>query len=32
VFDRDRGEIRLRRLLIRHARRYAAPGQKASVA
>src|SRR5881397_3608462 len=32
VFDRDGGEIRLRRLLIRHERRYAAPGQKASVA
>src|SRR5207245_2495457 len=31
VFDRDGGEIRLRRLLVRHARRYAAPGQKGSV-
>jgi len=31
VLDRNRREIRFRGLLVRHARRYAAPGQKASV-
>src|SRR5438552_3110644 len=31
VFDRDGGKIGLRGLLVGHARRYAAPGQKGSV-